>query len=132
MGRPTIYTPLIAESICERIADGESLRRICEDDGMPSAESVRRWVRDDEAFRGQYARAREDQADADADDIGDIARDTLTGKYDPAAARVAIDALKWNAEKRRPKVYGKSVDVTTGGERITGFAIVDFTDGSEA
>jgi hypothetical protein len=35
-GRPSDYTQEIADLICERIADGESLRAICAGDDMPN------------------------------------------------------------------------------------------------
>ncbi len=35
----------------------------------------------------------------------------MDGKLDPNAARVAIDAYKWAAGKRKPKVYGDKVAI---------------------
>jgi hypothetical protein len=35
-GRPGLYTPETVERICDRLADGESLKGICRDPGMPS------------------------------------------------------------------------------------------------
>lgn len=117
-GRPSGFTQDRADEICERIAAGESLRAICAEGGMPNASTVIRWLAagDDDMVAGvesefagfckQYARAREQQADADADRISQLAAETLEGKHDPAAARVALDALKWSAGKRNPKKYG--------------------------
>jgi len=59
-----------------------------------------------------YARACEDMADNDADKISDVADQVLQGLVDPQAARVAIDAYKWSAGKRRPRKYGDKVDIT--------------------
>ena len=36
MGRPTDYRQETADAICERLANGESLRAICRDDAMPA------------------------------------------------------------------------------------------------
>lgn len=107
-GRHSGFTQDRADEICERIAAGESLRAICDDSHMPSVSMVIRWLANDEyeSFRMQYTRAREQQADADADRISQLAAETLEGKHDPAAARVALDALKWSAGKRNPKKYG--------------------------
>lgn len=44
MARPRNYKAETARKICERIADGESLRSICEDSKMPSRETVRKWI----------------------------------------------------------------------------------------
>jgi transposase len=72
-----------------------------------------RWVREDKKgdLRNLYAQAREDQADLSVDEIKDIARKVLSGEIDPQAARVAIDALKWEAGKRKPKVYGDKLEL---------------------
>ena len=37
------------------------------------------------------------------------------GLIDPNAARVAIDAYKWSAGKRKPKKYGEKVEIATVG-----------------
>lgn len=113
MGRHSSFTPEIAETICRRIAEGESLRAICEDEGFPSAETVRRWLASDEheEFRVQYARAREDQADFYADEIIEIADKA----EDAAKARLQVDARKWKASKLAPKKYGDKIQHTGDG-----------------
>lgn len=105
IGRPSDFTPDTANAICERIAKGESLRSICSDKDMPATTTVLRWLEAHEAFRIQYARAREKQADHYADEIVEIA-DKAT---DANLARLQIDARKWTAGKLRPKVYGDKV-----------------------
>lgn len=109
------FLPDEAAEICFRISEGESLAAVCRDGSLPSVRTVMRWLAENEAFRQDYARAREAKADADADNIGDIAARVLTGEYDPQAARVAIDALKWAAGKMQPKKYGDKIDVNHGG-----------------
>lgn len=114
-GRPTLYTDELAAEICIRIACGESLAAICRSKGMPAYRTVMRWIADDEAFRHNYARAREEQGNAHADEVTDIGHLVRRGRIDPQAARVAIDALKWSAGKRLPKKYGDRVAI--GGDR---------------
>jgi hypothetical protein len=60
---------------------------------------------------GNYARAREHRADARADRIDEICDELHRGKLDPNAARVLIDAEKWQAGKEMPKRYGDRVEV---------------------
>lgn len=126
MGRPSLYSEEMAASICDRIACGDSLASICREEGMPDYKTVIRWLREKDDFRDNYTRAREDQADADADSVQDIGRRVLTGELDPQAARVAIDALKWAAGKRKPKKYGDKLDLNHSG----GIAVssTDLTD----
>lgn len=115
-GRPTEFTQEIADVICERLIDGESLRRICQDADMPTKTTALRWVSDVASFTDQYARARELSGESDAEDVAHYARQAAEGKIDPAAARAAIDGLKWSAGKRQPKKYGDKLDLTHGGK----------------
>jgi hypothetical protein len=116
------FLPDKAAEVCARIAEGKSLAEVCRDPKMPSVRTVMRWLAEREDFRPEYARAREAKADADADAIGDIAARTLTGEYDPASARVAIDALKWAAGKAQPKKYGEKIDLNHGGGMVVTIA----------
>jgi hypothetical protein len=95
-----------------QLAGGMSLKRICEKKTMPSRQSVYSWLRLHEEFLDNYTRAKDDSADALADDIIDIAQGVLKKKYDPQAARVAIDGMKWSASKLKPKKYGDKLDLT--------------------
>lgn len=103
MPRPSEFTQEIADTICEQIADGKSLRSICRVDAMPSKSSVFKWLGLHKTFADQYARAMEARADSHADDIIDIADDPT---LDPNDKRVRIDARKWTASKLKAKVYG--------------------------
>ncbi len=130
-GRPSDFTSEIADAICERLADGESLKSICFSDGMPHRATVFRWLGAHAEFRDSYARAREAQADALFDEILDIANTPITGektKVDKDGnviemtkadmiehRRLQIDARKWIAAKLRPKVYGDKLDVDVTG-----------------
>jgi len=124
MGRPSSFTPECADIICERLANGESLRKICLDEEMPDQKTVLRWLARGDlenaeeefaTFRQQYARAREMQADTIFDEMLDIADDGANDymgedeKYNGDAvqrSRLRIDTRKWMAGKLKPKVYG--------------------------
>lgn len=108
MGRPSDFTQELADEICERIADGESLRAICTDDNMPSTSTVCRWLAKDREFQEQYAHARELQADALFDDCLAIADGTtLKAKEDVQDRRLQIDTRKWMAGKLKGKYSDK-------------------------
>lgn len=111
MGRPSDFTPEIANLICERLADGESLRTICRDDDMPDRGTVRRWLASDEEFRRQYAHAREEQGDVYAERV---VEEAMTAE-DAATGRLRMDALKWAASKLAPKKYGEKVQQEISG-----------------
>lgn len=107
-GRPPIYSQELADQVCLRLSKGESLRRITADDDMPSAATVWKWIDTIPGFATQYARARELQAEALADEIVDIA-DSATDIASSAAARLRVDARKWVAAKLLPKRYGERI-----------------------
>ena len=133
----------IANEICKRLSDGESLRGIIYGensrspnpqpvDGMCPLWVVLRWVGLGEledspshlkAFATQYARARQEQADALADSVVHIADTT----DDPNKARLQIDARKWYAGKVRPKVYGEGIQLRHANADGTGPVQVEQT-----
>lgn len=107
VGRPSLYTKKLAEVILDRLAEGESLVQICNDDAMPGLRTVMRWSAENAEFGVEYARAREAQAEVMDDAILAAAAEADT---DPQAARVKVEAYKWRAAKLAPKKYG---DATT-------------------
>lgn len=113
-GRPTDYTVELAEAIAERLADGEGLSEICRDDGFPSRNTVYRWRRTIPEFNDVYARGREDQGHTVADEARRIRQLVEAGTIDPAAARVMLDSVKWEAGKRAPRFYGDKIALVGG------------------
>jgi hypothetical protein len=73
--RPTEYTEEIGETICDRIVDGESLRTICADAGMPDEATVLGWVSNHGKFRDQYELARDFAVEALLDETIEIIDD---------------------------------------------------------
>jgi len=146
MARPTDFTPELAKHICQQLAEGRSLRSICEAVDMPARSTVYEWL--DAGLHGfpdQYARARMRQADTMLEEIIEIADDgtndfmTITkgdtsyvveNKEWTSRSKLRVDARKWAMSKMAPKKYGdsKAIDLTSKGERITGFTITDVTD----
>jgi hypothetical protein len=121
-GRPSSYTTELAEGICLRIADGESLADIVKDADMPGYATVTQWRREKPEFAAMYAQARADQADGEVDEMRALAdaepemiRGELGGtRIDPAWVAMQknrIDVRKWRASKFRPKVYGEKLEV---------------------
>lgn len=134
-GRPTIYTKELADIICTRLTEGESLRRILLTKGMPSSSTIYRWLlnEDYKSFWEQYARAREVQAEVMFDEILDIADDgsndfmTITkGDYTynvedrevTNRSKLRVDSRKWYLSKVLPKKFGDKLDMTTNGKDL--------------
>ena len=107
--------------ICDRIAEGQSLRTISSEASMPAVKVVLEWIQGDEELRNQYVRAREQQADYIAAEIIEIAdnsgKDVIVGadgikRVDHENInrdRLRVDARKWYAGKLAPKKYGDKV-----------------------
>ena len=112
------FSQEIFDEICVRIAEGESLRKICKDDKMPSLVSVWRWLNESETLSKQYTRAREEQAETFVDEILDIADDNkddtsidengklIINQEVIARSRLRVDSRKWIASKLKPKRFG--------------------------
>lgn len=105
---PTTYTPELADTICGLLAEGISVRTICKMDGMPAASTVFLWLRSYPEFVAQYGRAKEESAEALAEEMLDIADDR---GEDPQSRRVRIDTRKWLAAKLKPKKYGEKLEL---------------------
>lgn len=116
----TKFSQEIFDEICVRIAEGESLRKICKDEKMPSLVAVWKWLNNSEELVKQYTRAREEQAETLVDEIIDISDekkdDTFLDKDGNevinheaiARSRLRVDSRKWIAAKLKPKKYGDS------------------------
>lgn len=130
IGRPTEFNQKVADKICEALADGHSLRTICQADDMPHRATVFRWLahKDNQQFRDQYAHAREEQAETVIDEMFDIADDGRNDWMEKIApngkpigwvlngeavqrSRIRIEARQWYAGKVKPKKYGTKVEL---------------------
>ncbi len=142
IGRPSSFTQALADTICERLVNGESLRAICLDDKMPALGTVLRWVGEKDAFREQYSRARELQADVLFDETLKIADTPMLGVKTVRKAsgtettegdmiehrRLQIDTRKWLAGKLKPKKYGDRSNVEVSGPDGGPIEVKDATD----
>lgn len=133
-GRPTKFNQQTADLICMMLSEGLSLRQILKADttgALPAQSTVYEWLLRYPLFAEQYARAREEQADTNADEILDIA-DEMPPEYTDEKGRTSLDmtyiqwqknrieARKWTAAKLRPKKYGDrmAVEGVEGGAAI--------------
>lgn len=146
-GRPSKFTQELADEICERISEGESLRRICLSEHMPERRTVYSWLMkpEFEGFQHQYTRARELQAENFADEMNDIADDgsndymenvddqgavigyKLNGEH-IQRSKLRIDTRKWIASKLKPKKYGDKIEVENSGSIEHKHSIGEMTD----
>ncbi len=132
VGRPTTFSKEMAETICARMAEGESLRSICRDHYMPHRSSVYQWLRKNAAFADLYTQARELLVEHWADEILTIADDGTTdfvvkkgrngAEYEAVdqehiqRSRLRVDTRKWLMSKLQPRKYGDRLEHQYSGE----------------
>lgn len=145
VGRPTIYSQELADNICLRISEGESLRAICRDDKMPALSTIMLWNLSNKEFSEHYARAVDARAEHLFEEILEIADDgsndymTITkGDEDynvenrevTTRSKLRVDSRKWFLSKVMPKKFGDKLDVVSDGKAIKGNSII-FTNFKE-
>src|SRR5207249_3959510 len=115
-GRPSEFTLEVMTEICERMAEGKSLREICDSDSeLPARRTILRWVKNDDAAKKLYDAAQEQRMHWYADEIVTIAydssKDTIKGKDGQDLcnhewinrSRLKVDSLKFLMSKLAPR-----------------------------
>lgn len=130
MSRPSEFTQQVADLICSQLAEGLSLRTVCKAEDMPCKATVFNWMRTYPTFLDQYARAKEESADALVEEIMDIADEGSNDwmeshdKENPGwrangeaiqRSRLRVDTRKWVASKLKAKKYGEKLESTLVG-----------------
>ena len=110
-GRPSSYTEEKGVTICNLMATGNSLRKICKMEGMPDLSTVMRWLYHEPSFSIQYARAREERCLTFAEDILELGDNVGLTNEEINKAKLQIDARKWLAVKYLPKVFGEKQEI---------------------
>lgn len=119
-GRPTDYTPELAQEICDTIAScSKGIKRLCaQHSHWPSHETIYRWLRKYDSFSDLYARAKKDQVRALVEEILEISDDSSQDTRENAngdevcnsewvaRSRLRVDSRKWIAAKLVPRLYG--------------------------
>ena len=124
-GRPVEYKESIADEVCLRLTEGEPLVRICKSSHLPDVSTIYRWLIRFPLFCEMYTRAREEQADTNADEIIAIADEdpkfteykdkdgnVVDIKIDTAYVayqKLRIESRKWTAAKLKPRKYGERI-----------------------
>ncbi len=126
MTRGVRHSEKVAAEVLERLAEGESLRKICRDSHIPSFRAaIRCAIKDREGFRARYDAARECLALAHFDDLIELAAgaaDVATGAPGTGEATAPVhavklreDALKWRLARLLPKHYGERISQEISG-----------------
>jgi len=107
LGRPSTFTDEIAEEICDFVAAGGHLAQYCEQPGKPEKRTIYRWIaKHPDTFGPAYARARVARALARSDALDELIDRVVAGGIDSNAARIAIDAHKWQMARENQNLFG--------------------------
>lgn len=112
----TKYDPVLALRICERVAEGETLKSICEGSSeFPARQTFHRWVVNEPELNRAYAAARELSAHSLEEEALDMARELSSQEVPKDQIRaldVAMNQLRWSAGKRNARVYSEKAAVS--------------------
>ena len=111
------------EKIIDGLINGRSLLSMEKAGETPCRATIFNWLNAehisfDSMFLNNYTRAREESGEYYAEFVIDVANKVESGELEPDQARVILDAYKWTAGVRKPKKFGKIIDVTSGGDKI--------------
>jgi hypothetical protein len=111
LGRPSTFSEVEANHLCEWIQSGKSLNSWSQATGR-AVWTVYSWMRQRPDFAQRYAAAHDDRADTLVDEMVALA-DSLPDSAPLELVQVRklqIDTRRWLAERLRPKKYGQQAD----------------------
>ena len=104
---------MVAQGICDEIADGKSLASICSEENrkrdktLPTRTHFLTWCLKYQEIADIYKRARDMGVEVWGDELSSIAKGVLFGKIDPNAARVSADITKWVMARLSPRKWSE-------------------------
>lgn len=101
-----------AAMIWEHVANGESLNSFCAARGFAYV-TVLDWINADPVRSENYARAREERADAVFESLDEVSERAVTAEtaVEVAGLRLKADNIKWKLARMSPKKYGDKLAV---------------------
>lgn len=121
-------TAELKEEIVQRVASGELMKHVCQDEHMPSYFTIHREEERDPDFGADMRAARRACASLYADEVIEISDDAKEDvkpdgsvNYELVArSKMRADNRKWIAAKLDPARFSDKVqtDITSGGEKI--------------
>lgn len=107
------YGPKVYESIIERVAKGELLKRICEEPDMPSPEAFYKHLERNPPTKARWDLALMQRVEGKLEDgleringLMESAKDGKALAAEVKAVDVALKHLQWLAERLNPGRYG--------------------------
>ncbi len=117
-GRPTDYTPELANEICDALASHTlGLNALCDKfPHFPCPDTIRCWRHRHQEFSAKYLQAMQSRAMLYEEETFDIAAEKITycddrgiKKFDAGAVawqKMNVNLRQWHASKMLPKIFG--------------------------
>jgi hypothetical protein len=137
----------IKNQVVDWISEGQTLRELCRQEGMPSWKTVYQWQNEDEDFKSRFARARLIGFDVIAEEalhIADTPQEGVKYMNGPLGStetredmlghrKLQIETRLKLLAKWDPKRYGERVDHTSSdGSMATKPTIIELTGPTQA
>ena len=114
MARPSDYNYDLCIEICDKVADGQNIKRILESkETYPHWTTFRRWKQNKDELRTLYINSQQDKAIALESEMDDLKDMLLAGEIDASTYNVLVQTLKWKMAKFYPKVFGDNKYIET-------------------
>ena len=100
-----------ADKVLQLVSEGSNLTKIGKDkdNGLPHSSTLFEWRKSNDDFASDYVRAMEARAEWRTTKIDDMIDGVIDESIEPHAARVVIDAHKWQAGRECSKYNDKLV-----------------------
>lgn len=125
-GRPSKYTPEVADEIISRLSLGETLTRICRDAHIPERMTVWRWEEAHPEFSIRLRGARLKQADSLFDELQEIPDQPLTNtrtREELERRKMQVDVRKFRVARLNRALYGDKQEVKHTGDATEPVAV---------
>jgi len=106
-----VYSMGLADRVASLVQGGATFTDVAKIEGMPPARVLMKWMTDKPNFREKVQLAKKIAAENAAQDAVNRAL-TEPGKDEVAGVKLAVETLKWQAEKLDPENWGSKVKIS--------------------
>lgn len=118
MARPSEYDFKLCQEICDRLAEGENIKRILDsDERFPKWNTFRVWKNTKPELNALYVISQQDKAILLENEMDELKDMLIEKEIDNQTYNVLVQTVKWKMAKFYPKVFGdnKQVDLLNNG-----------------
>jgi hypothetical protein len=103
------YNQITANHVCQKVAEGKTLKEIGRMEGFPPKNTIDHWARRYPEFKEELRQARIQRAEFYHDEVIEIGRNTRSDTH--KEDRLKADIFKWGASVGDPESFGNRTKV---------------------